>query len=412
MEHGRGALLLKDYAVWLIALAFFLIGLLRLGIPEHRYFDEVHYVMAAARLLQGLDVANREHPMLGKELIALSMALFGVSPAGWRLGSLIAGTLGLLAGSKALGAYSGSRSAEVIFAALLASNFQLFALSRIALLDIYMFAFTAGGLLFLARGKRWASGLLFGLAIACKWSAVPVLAGVLAIGVWQSRSSPGATGARLVQFGVVPAGVYFLTYVPGLAIANGLALGELIPLQFAMLAWLGGDFGGHAYASSWWQWVLNVAPVWMGGEAKVLLAGNPVTMLAVIPAAAWGLRHQRALALSFLGLLAFWAAMWKPTQLYHHYLLPGSFGLAVLAAYLSRGWDRARRWPAVVAVGLAIAMFAAFYPALTGTQDPSRFAFLPGWSEKSASPPPKRAIRERQCLREPRSCYTIGGVGV
>ena len=60
-----------------IALAFLALLLFRLGIPSRPYFDEIHYLPAARGLLNGTDWLNREHPMLGKELLAAGIGLFG-----------------------------------------------------------------------------------------------------------------------------------------------------------------------------------------------------------------------------------------------------------------------------------------------------------------------------------------------
>ncbi|HEX8387416.1 MAG TPA: dolichyl-phosphate-mannose--protein mannosyltransferase, partial [Sphingomonas sp.] len=64
----------------------------RLGVPTKLMFDEVHYVPAARALLALSHPVNTEHPLLGKELIALGIALFGDGAIGWRFLSTLAGT--------------------------------------------------------------------------------------------------------------------------------------------------------------------------------------------------------------------------------------------------------------------------------------------------------------------------------
>ena len=77
----------NDPIGWTVALtaAFLALCLLRLTIPSTPYFDEVHYLPAARALLELSHLANPEHPPLGKELIALGIALFGDRPLGWRI---------------------------------------------------------------------------------------------------------------------------------------------------------------------------------------------------------------------------------------------------------------------------------------------------------------------------------------
>src|SRR5690606_27829834 len=84
---------------------------------------------------------NPEHPPLGKELIALGMALIGDRPLGWRLPSALFGTLGLFAAMRAMWFASLSRFATVTFGILLATAFPLFVHSRIAMLDVFMCSF-------------------------------------------------------------------------------------------------------------------------------------------------------------------------------------------------------------------------------------------------------------------------------
>src|SRR5262245_18871390 len=76
----------KDPLDWTAIIAVFFLALVwyRLGIPTRIYFDEVHYVLAARKLL-ALHTNNPEHPMLGKEIIAAAIALLGDKSLYWRL---------------------------------------------------------------------------------------------------------------------------------------------------------------------------------------------------------------------------------------------------------------------------------------------------------------------------------------
>ena len=94
----------KDPIRWCAALALaFLLGCLPfLTVVTHPYFDEVHYLPAAREFLTLGTFINREHPLVGKELIALGIALFGDNPWGWRLLPTLFGTLALFAARKAV----------------------------------------------------------------------------------------------------------------------------------------------------------------------------------------------------------------------------------------------------------------------------------------------------------------------
>ena len=118
-----------------ITLAFLALILWRLTIPSKVFFDEVHYVPAARILLELEYLRNPEHPPLGKELIALGIAVFGDGPLGWRIMPALFGVLGLYAAMRAMWFASLSRFAALAFGVLLATSFPLFVQARIAMLD-------------------------------------------------------------------------------------------------------------------------------------------------------------------------------------------------------------------------------------------------------------------------------------
>ena len=178
-EHPR------DPLAWhaLIALAFLGLVLVRLTIPSKPFFDEVHYLPAARALLALSHPSNIEHPMLGKELLALGIMLFGDNPLGWRIMPALFGTLALLAGMRALWFASGSRFASIAGGILLATAFPIFVQSRIAMLDIFMASFLLVALWAIAgavrenetgRRRLAIAGVALGLSMAAKWNAVPL----------------------------------------------------------------------------------------------------------------------------------------------------------------------------------------------------------------------------------------------
>src|SRR3954471_11492248 len=68
--------------------------------PEKFYFDEVHYVPAARQMLESVmpqPMLNPMHPPLAKQLIALSIHVFGDGPLGWRYPAVLFGSLAVVA---------------------------------------------------------------------------------------------------------------------------------------------------------------------------------------------------------------------------------------------------------------------------------------------------------------------------
>ena len=166
-----------------LALAFWLATLPFLTVVPHAYFDEVHYLPAARELLVLGEFTNREHPLVGKELIALGIALFGDNPWGWRLLPTMFGTLALFANMRTLWFATCSRFATLTYGVLLATGFHLFVHARIAMLDIFYLAFlSVAAWQFAAAVRqpeqgRWRlalTGIALGLAMGSKWNALVV----------------------------------------------------------------------------------------------------------------------------------------------------------------------------------------------------------------------------------------------
>lgn len=406
-----------------VTLVFAALILVRLTVPSKPFFDEVHYLPAARAVLALSHPANTEHPPLGKELIALGIAIFGDGPLGWRLPPALFGALALFAGMRAMWFASLSRFAALSFGVLLATGFPLLVQARIAMLDIFMCGFALLALWMCAaavrenEAARWRlaiAGAALGCAMAAKWNAIPlaVLPGLAFLAVrvrsagWRfltaSRGAP-IGGMTLVEAGawlaLLPLTVYALSYWPFLFYREGaIAPGGLIELHERMLALQEQVVTPHTYQSTWWQWALNWRSIWYlyevadGAQRGVLMVGNPLTSLLGLPALVWcawaGLARRRwdalAVAILYTASLILWIVAPKPVQFYYHYLLPSCFLMAALALALDELWRLGRRWPALLVLAASCALFAFFWPILTaapldGPGAFTRWTWLESW---------------------------------
>ena len=408
-----------------VAAAFLAVLWFRLGIPSKIYFDEVHYVKAARILLAMAHPQNAEHPMVGKEILAAGIALFGDSARGWRTMPALFGTLGLFAFSRALWLASQRRFATIAGTVLLATNFAWFIQSRIAMLDIFMAAFCMMAMWQLAgavrhpQQGRWRlalAGIFLGLSMGAKWSVIaPAMAPGLAFLAMRLHhgkrlliSSQGAPvpGINLIEaglwLGLLPLLVYCATFLPTFFYASKpVNPWHLIDYHQTMISLQDSVVKKHTYMSAWWQWVLNLRPIWYlyeasdGAQRGVLLLGNPVSMWAGLPALGWclwaGLRRGRkdalACALLYLAAIGMWVGNSKPVQFYYHYLLPGTFLMACLALALDDLWRRRDPrwvWAATVVLAANVAVWAWFLPiisagALAGKQSYVTWMWLHSW---------------------------------
>lgn len=416
----------RDPWAWcaLLTAAFLALAWWRLGIPSRIYFDEIHYVVAARKLLEGARV-NAEHPMLGKTIIAAAIHWLGDAPMNWRIPSVLAGALGLFAFSRLVWLASGNARATLIAQFLVATDFAWFIQSRIAMLDMIMACFGMIALWQFAAAVRmpqqgrWRlalSGLFAGLALGAKWSVAPALVlpglaflllrlprGLRFLTTRHGAPVPGISLAEAgLWLGVLPLAVYWLTFWPAFHwTTNPVDPWHPLAWHQEMLRLQDSVTKPHPYRSQWHQWVGNWRAVWYlyqpvdGAQRGIVLIGNPFTMLAGLPAVAWALwagamrRRTDALvfALLYLVTLLFWAASGKPVQFYYHYLLPGTFLMACLALALDALWQRHDRWRwlAPGALVLGAALFAWFFPIISawplccGRPSFEFWMWLPSW---------------------------------
>ena len=384
-------------AALLLAAAAQALFLYRLTIPHTLVFDEVHYVPAARKLWSLAGPANIEHPLLGKALIGLGIALFGDDSLGWRIMSSVAGTATVL-GLFAIGWLAFGKLRPAVLAGLLGLvNFTLYIQARIAMLDGFMAALVVLGvaaLLWSMRGggprvaRRWLLGAgLLGLAAGVKWVAVPyvALAAVAFLLCRDDRRWPGLSvwGAAW-RLALGSGAAYLLTFLPAFFYAEQpLTLASLLPFQLVMFHQQTQVLPHHTYQSAWWSWPLDIRPIWYlyepadGAQRGVLMLGNPAVMwggLVAVAACGWAwLRERRAPGSTALGGAAalwfggwgMWALIPKSLGFFYYYYLPSLWLPIAIAAAGHRyargrwaGWDEAF-------AALAIVLFVYFFPIIS-----------------------------------------------
>lgn len=418
----------RDPLGWclLLTAAFLALALWRIGVPTRYYFDEIHYVPAALKLLE-LIPANREHPLFGKEVIAGFIHLLGDRPLAWRLGPALFGALGLFAFGRLVWHLTRRRRATIAATALLATNFMWFVQSRIAMLDMISAGLCMVGLWQFAAALRArgtgharlhliASGLALGLSLGAKWSGAPALMmpGLMFLilrlretGPWRigRRGAGPIKGITLTEatlwLGLLPLAVYWATYLPAMFYPHhAIAPFGVIEQHELMIRLQDSVKKPHPYRTFWYQWVGDWRGIWYlfenvdGAQRGIVMIGNPVSMIAGVLAFAWGLwaaAFRRrwdvlAFAVLYFACLGVWIVNGKPVQFYYHYLLPGAFLMALLALALDVLWERRDRWRllATVIMAASVVLFVVFYPIIAGLPLPYKSAYnywmwLPSW---------------------------------
>lgn len=179
----------------LLVVASFGFRVLWLDKPEGALIFDENYYVNAARVILGWPVGkgdpyadaqpgfdpNTEHPHAAKLLIAASMRLFGDNALGWRLASVVFGTLSvpLLYG---IVRHVGATKAVALLATFLYAFDNLVLVhSRIATLDIFMVSFLLLGLYCYLAGKPALAALACAAASLCKITGVYGIAAIVAI---------------------------------------------------------------------------------------------------------------------------------------------------------------------------------------------------------------------------------------
>jgi dolichyl-phosphate-mannose-protein mannosyltransferase len=384
--------------------------LIALSNPDKLVFDEVHYVPAARQMLEPAmlqPMLNPMHPPLAKQIIALSIRMFGDDSFGWRYPGAVFGALAVVAIYLCGVALFGSHAAAIAAALIAFFNQMLFVMARTAMLDIFALAFGLFGVAAFLRGfgelrpLRWfvLAGLGFGLAAACKWSglfplatAMVIVAAIKLMQGWRTTFADAAAedwyrpdlwpGFRLRHFLLCFVLAPALAYLPSFIALYGFSLSDIIEAQRRIFSDnTTASIPGHTYMSSWPSWPFLVRPVWFLFDkvdddriAAVVFLGNPVVLWPALLAILLALRDWIAtrsrdafLALAFyLGPYLSWALLPRALGFLYYYLPPATFASLLLVHALRRG----PAWLLWAYLALVVAGFAVMLPisaAFVGT---------------------------------------------
>lgn len=381
------------------------------------YFDEIYHGRTGYEQLHRMPVYETTHPPLGKDLIMLGIALFGMTGFGWRFSGTLFGVLLVPLAWCFVRRLTRRPGAAATAGVLLALDFMRFSQSRLATIDIYGTFFILLGAYcmvwycqrVLTDGVQHAllpmalGGVAFGLGCAAKWTGIYAGAGlaVLYLGVLWARRQQGRPGFwaefRLAALGgvlfyvVLPLCIYLASYLPYWWRQPDFSLGDWWRCQLSMYSYHATLKATHPFESRWYTWLLGLRPVWYyrngslpyGMKASIAGMAGPVIWvvgLAALVGLFWhqvsgrGSRQGAAVLILYGTQLIPWMLVTRCTFLYHYF--PSSmFCLAALALVLAR--MRRRDWARRLCAGLCAAaavLFAVYYPALSGLPIPAWWA--------------------------------------
>jgi dolichyl-phosphate-mannose-protein mannosyltransferase len=258
-------------------------------------FDELYFANDAHDDIMGRDYFDPEPP-LAKLIIAVGELLFGFNSFGWRVmvglfGTAIVPLIYLLARQ-----LLAVRFFAIGAGVLAAFDGLLFVESRTAVIDIIPITLVVLAYLIFhlhlnadtrAR-QRWtiiATGIVLGLAIGAKWTAIAAYGTIVVILAFRliarwTRYDRATAGTSLLSLALLPVVFYALTFIRYLMIEHSITnLPQpplaLVPFHFNLgAAWtdlaewhrqtwlyhinLKAD---HIFYSPWWTWPLDFRPV-------------------------------------------------------------------------------------------------------------------------------------------------------
>ena len=401
----------------------------RPGYMNSTYFDEIYHARTALEHIENVYPYEITHPPLGKEIIGLGIRLFGMTPFGWRFMGTLFGVLMLPILYVFLKRMTRSSAIAGCATVIFAFDFMHFVQTRIATIDTYSVFFILLMYLFMWRfvsGGKWRylalSGVFFGLGAASKWTCIYAGAGLAVIWLvyWITQARRPRFAARfiancgfcLVFFVAVPLVIYYLSYYH-YGTARGLegGAGMFFTRDYFDIVWDNQVYmweyhsdlvSTHPYASRWYQWLVDARPIlyyleyFEDGTTKSAFGAfmNPLFcwagLIAIFANALFIFKDRDGKAafivIGYLAQLLPWVLVTRLTFAYHYF--PSEVFL-ILA--LANVWSRLReaalpywRRNMYALTGASAALFAAFYPVLTGLRTPiwytrSLLKWFPSW---------------------------------
>lgn len=387
---------------------------------DQSYFDEIYHPRNAWEIANGQDMYATVHPLLGTNIIALFIKLFGMNPFVFRLpGALFGIALIPLFYAIARRLFK-NREFATIAGILLAGDFMHLTTSRIGTLEpfsvfwiLVMFYFMIRYIQmswydtpFLKQFKYLAlCGISMGIAIATKWTACYSAVGlaILLFGYFgvqyldykKNRKKNlelvsifpkrlfVTIGLCFIFFIGIPIIIYVLSYLPDKVWKGDTwSISNVWKQCVYMYNYHSNLQATHPYSSTWNQWLLDIRPIWYyngydsdGYQHTISCFSNPLMTWTAIGTIVFtfidGIREKKLSAIvicvGYITALAPWFIITRCVFAYHFY--PTSFFAILSIVYVfSYLWKMGKIGKSII-IGYCIVycfLFFMFLPATAG----------------------------------------------
>lgn len=393
------------------------------------YFDEIYHARTGYEFLHGLYTYETTHPPLGKVFISLGIAMFGMTPFGWRFAGTVFGILMLPVIYLFARDIGKSRFLGGLASVLLAFDFMHFTQTRIATIDVFVTFFIILMYYFMYRYSKLsfydtplyktfiplgACGVTMGLAIASKWTGVYAAVGLAVIffaslyrryqeyryaKINPSKTVNGIQNKDIVEkywlytvktiefclivFIVVPIVIYVLSYIPFKSWDEGL-IHKAWQNQINMFSYHSGLTDTHPYASAWYEWPTMARPIlyyWQGigdsARQTISAFGNPLIWWIGIPAFIYMVylalckkdKMAMFLCVGYLAEYFPWCLVPRITFIYHYFpSVPFVVLMLIYSAKKLKEHMSEKTWYVftITYAAAVVCLFVLFYPVLSG----------------------------------------------
>lgn len=332
------------------------------------YFDEPCHARTAYEFLKGYPSYSNDHPPLGKILISIGIAIFGMNPFGWRIVGTVFGIAMIpfvyLFAKRILKNTWISALACILFS----FDFMHFTQTRVATLDVYITFFVILMYYFMHQYSCMSfydtplkktliplgiCGVCMGLGIACKWTGVFAGFGLAMIffsvifrrymeylyakrnpNIWTNGISHNnivqaffpnlirTIGFCVIFFIIIPIVIYTLSYIPMQDGSGDGLIMKMLNNQKFIFNFHSTLTEGHMQSSVWYKWpsiekpflyyyVINTDAAGNSILESISAFGNPAVWWAGIPAFFYNIylcirRKDKTAAFLITGYLAQW----------------------------------------------------------------------------------------------------------
>ena len=383
-------------------------------------FDEVYHGRTAYEFLHKLPIYENTHPPLGKIIISIGIAIFGMNPFGWRFMGVICGTLILPVIYLFALRLTGKTKFASLALILVMTEFMHFTLSRIATLDIIAALFIILLFYFMYAFIQTEKvtylildGIVSGIAMAVKWNGVYAVAGIAVIffmwcykqyttvkhGREYKRYWCRLCGICVGSFIIIPICIYVLSYIPFARVyTDKNIVMHAIDNSKLMLSYHKSTVFEHPYSSEWYEWILDKKSLLDsltvnndGTVSSVATVAGPLVcwgglIALVYQIYLWSIRKDnraKFIVMAYASALVPWMFIHRTVFIYHYLPCLNILSLMIVYSLYKMKSKRENCYITVIII-TAFALFAAFYPVLSGMNVPREclnvvLEWLPGW---------------------------------